>query len=550
MGKAWKKRGNFKSVQQLVMARSGMSFEEIISPQPVPPEKIANLHEAAVILYKNMKRMPVVIIGDYDADGVTATAILYRLLTFFRVTPKTVIPRRFSDGYGITEKLIDGVKNSLIITVDNGISAVEPIRKAKEQGNVVIVIDHHLPQGELPMADVILNPHVNPDQSPYIYYCGAGLVFKMAEHMLHKRRGDESVERLLDNLTILACIGTISDVMPLTGDNRRIVKSGLSLMNDEAAAKRIAPGILQTLLVAPTPIDAESVKYKIGPMLNAAGRLYDGGSSSVLKQLINDDKNTAIQYAAKMSAINDKRKALVDEWVSKIGPECERHMNDLCVVLYQPDIPEGIIGILTGKIAKQLKRPAFVFSDTKIPNTCKGSGRSFGDYDMSALVSHLLPICENGGGHAGAAGITVTKDNIQKFADAANQYMFQNNYHVDDTQYYDLEVRPEDISATSNLLKCMAPFGEGIEFPTFLVRGFTCVKNSNGLHYMAMGTASNHLKLFGKNCSAVGFDQANAYQALGCPQSVDLLCDISENVFRGVASVQLHIIDMRVSEPV
>ena len=169
---------------------------------------------------------------------------------------------------------------------------------------------------------------------------------------------------------------------------------------------------------------------------------------------------------------------------------------------------------------------------------------------MSALVSHLLPICENGGGHAGAAGITVTKDNIQKFADAANQYMFQNNYHVDDTQYCDLEVRPEDISATSNLLKCMAPFGEGIEFPTFLVRGFTCVKNSNGSHYMAMGTASNHLKLFGKNCSAVGFDQANAYQALGCPQSVDLLCDISENVFRGVASVQLHIIDMRVSEPV
>lgn len=548
MPQIWKKRGDYSSVQQLMTARSGMSFEEIMLPRTVPPKDIENLYQAAVVIYKNMRSMPVIIIGDYDADGVTSTAMLYRLFRFWGVAPKTIIPRRMTDGYGISEKLVAGIKNSLIITVDNGISALEPIRQAKAQGNIVLVIDHHLPPQELPEADVILDPHVNPEKNPYVDYCGAGLVLKLAECMLSKMQGKKVADNLLANLTVLACIGTISDVMPLTGDNRRIVKQGLEIMNSAEAAKTVSPGIFQTLQVIPAPYNAETIKFKIGPMLNAVGRLYDAGSTSVLKQMINNDKDTAIQYAAKMYAINEKRKKLVDEWSKRVLPMCQQYENELCVVLYVKEIPEGIVGILTGKIAKQMKRPVFIFSDAKEQDLCKGSGRSYGDYDMSGLVSHLLPLCVSGGGHAGAAGVCIQKDKIGEFAETANKYMQENKYEVDPAQYYDLEITLDDVQTVNNLLKCMAPFGEGIEMPVFLVRNFTCVSGGKQSHYMVMGEAANHLKLLSKTCAAVGFDKAKQYQEIQHPKNVDLLCQITENTFRGATTIQLQIIDIRPAE--
>ena len=179
----WKKRGDYRSVAEAVQGMSGLTLEELRSPAHVEPETIENLAVCGEALKQWAIRdgLPVVIVGDYDADGITSTAILVKLLRHFGVTPQTIIPRRFTDGYGINETLIEGISDSLIITVDNGIAAVEPILAAKEAGNKIIVLDHHLPQETLPPADIIVDPHIHPEKNGYEDYCGAGLAYKLEE---------------------------------------------------------------------------------------------------------------------------------------------------------------------------------------------------------------------------------------------------------------------------------------------------------------------------------------------------------------------------------
>ena len=162
----WKKRGTYHSVLEAIQEMSGLTEEELLSPSHIEPNRIQNIPEAAECIRACAitQGMPVVIVGDYDADGITSTAILVKLLGHFGVRTKTIIPKRFTDGYGISESLIQGITNSLIITIDNGVSAIEPIRAAKAAGNTVIVLDHHLPQDTLPEADLIVDPHIFPEK--------------------------------------------------------------------------------------------------------------------------------------------------------------------------------------------------------------------------------------------------------------------------------------------------------------------------------------------------------------------------------------------------
>ena len=176
----WQKRGNATTILEAILARAEGSEGELLSPCPVPPEAIDGIPAAADLIVRCTLQgdMPVVIVGDYDADGVTATAILVKLLHHFGVSPRAIIPRRFTNGYGITHSLVEGISHSLLITVDNGIAAVEPIQAAKAAGNVVLILDHHLPQAEIPPADVIVDPHLHPERNGYEHYCGAGLAYR------------------------------------------------------------------------------------------------------------------------------------------------------------------------------------------------------------------------------------------------------------------------------------------------------------------------------------------------------------------------------------
>ena len=223
----WKKRGTYHSVLEAIQEMSGLTEEELLSPSHIEPNRIQNIPEAAECIRACAitQGMPVVIVGDYDADGITSTAILVKLLGHFGVRTKTIIPKRFTDGYGISESLIQGITNSLIITIDNGVSAIEPIRAAKAAGNTVIVLDHHLPQDTLPEADLIVDPHIFPEKNGYEHYCGAGLAYKLAEFLCASESSQQKKGLFFDLLVFglhwyLGRRGAIDRGQPVSRDRR------------------------------------------------------------------------------------------------------------------------------------------------------------------------------------------------------------------------------------------------------------------------------------------------------------------------------------------
>ena len=542
----WKKSGDYKSLLEIITKKNGLSAKDILDPKPISPDSLENLRGAAgYILAAIDCDTPIYIVGDYDADGITSTAILYKMITALggRVSP--IIPRRFTDGYGISANLIKDIRDSLIITVDNGISANEAILVATEQKNTVIIIDHHLPQEIIPAADIIIDPHVSPEKNDFTDYCGAGLAYKLAELMCELVNCDTYQIPMLD-ITVLACLGTIADVMPMISDNRHIIKKGLKILNDENAFNQLSAGIRSVMQLAGAPYTEDTIKFQIGPILNACGRLYDHGSLSVLKELLTTDERLALQYAAKMKEVNDRRKAMVSAWFEKIEPNCKEQSDQPIIILRAEEVPEGIVGILTGKIAEAYKRPAFLFTRSKDDqDVYKGSGRSFGGFDISPMVNAVLPLCVTGGGHAGAAGLSVRSDNWQTLCDTMTGFMIDHGQAVDTSLYYDMEITEEEVEQLCNEQKLFAPYGEGVEKPIFLIRNFKLIQNQYGDTVRLMGSKSEHIKLMGGSVSAVAFGMAEKYISMGQPKSLDLLFTIDENTYKGKTTPQLSVIDMR-----
>ena len=538
----WQKRGNATTILEAILARAEASEGELLSPCPVPPEAIDGIPAAADLIVRCALQgdMPVVIVGDYDADGVTATAILVKLLHHFGVSPRAIIPRRFTNGYGITHSLVEGISHSLLITVDNGIAAVEPIQAAKAAGNVVLILDHHLPQAEIPPADVIVDPHLHPERNGYEHYCGAGLAYKLAEYLCREASSQEKKDLFFD-LLVLACLGTLADVMPLTGDNRRLVMSGLTVINRDSWYRQLSPGLKSVLDLSPRPYTEDTIKFQTAPILNATGRLFDAGSASVLKALITTEPAAAAGYAAKMKAINQRRKDLVAQWLAAVEEAAAGQEEAPILLVRCQGIPEGIVGIVAGKLSEAHQRPAFVFSDiASAPGLLRGSGRTYGDFDLSPLIPVVTPFAESAGGHAGAAGITVSEGQYGPMGQAITQWAQDNRPPAaDDTLYYDLDVTDADLPAVLSVLKAHAPYGPGAEKPVLALRGLR-LQTRGGQCYRLMGKGHEHLKLFGQVSDAVGFDLTAAYLDLGCPGTVDLLGVVEENQFLGKTSLQFQ----------
>jgi len=483
----WEKRGTATSIEEAIRQNSGMTDEELLNPQYVEPDTIENLRDAADVIMDTLQYgYPIAIFGDYDVDGITSSSILFRLFRHLGATVACRLPRRFSEGYGMSTAAIDEIadKNTLIVTVDNGITAIEQIAYAREKGFSIVVIDHHLPDATLPNADVIVNPHVNPENNGYVDYCGAGLALKLAEMMLgdelqYKPSNKEEVEHLLDQLTILATIGTIADVMPLTGDNRRIVKRGLELLKryDICELTGLRALIECCEMYSRTEHD---IAFKIAPILNAPGRLQDDGAMKsfnlVMADLFMPDYQEALKAAAELVLINENRKdavaAAMDEAIDYIADECLYGTSPLCVCLQEAN--EGIIGIVAGKLAEQMKVPTFVFTYTSEAGILKGSGRSYGNINLKEMVNAASKYIEQSGGHEGAAGVMVKTDNFFDMVHAMEKYAADHVEVVDsDVLYYDVEVKPNEVASCFRTLEKYAPFGEGNPSPVSQVKKLT-----------------------------------------------------------------------------
>ena len=371
----------------------------------------------SVITHFRDDQVPVRIIGDYDIDGVCATAILLKGLRRFGLTVDSVIPHRVLDGYGMNNQLIqnaydEGIRG--IITCDNGISAKESVELANSLGMEVVVTDHHEIPKELPAALAIVDPKREENTYPHPEICGAFVAYKVIAALLKEALSGDLKKELL----ILAGFATVGDVMPLSCENRSLVKYALKHIKDG-----VNPGlealIAQTGL-AEKEITSYSIGFVLGPCINATGRL--DSAANALNLLMCDDSLKAAELAALLHEMNEERKDITakgqQEAVELIESEGCR---DSVLVIYLPGVHESIAGIIAGRVKETFYRPSFVFTDTE-DGMVKGSGRSIEAYDMFAHLNECAELFTKFGGHPMAAGITMKKENLDAMRKFLNEH--------------------------------------------------------------------------------------------------------------------------------
>ena len=411
---------------------------------------------------------PIVIFGDYDVDGVTATAILYEYLTNLGGQVRCKLPTRDGGGYGISKDVLGKLAKkgyTFVITVDNGVSAVEEAAYAKELGIDLVITDHHLPPDPLPEAVAVVDPKRADDTSPFKELCGAGVAFKLCAAL-----EGCSPEEMLDVCGDLAAIGTVADVMPLVGENRTIVQEGLAPLQES-----VRPGIaalLDSAGLAGKTITSENISYGLAPRINAAGRM--DSAAIALKLLLCEDEEQATGIAARLAEINTERQAVEQEILAAAKTQLEadpRRANDRVIVVAGEGWHPGVLGIVAGRLCEQYGRPAIVISLTN--GEGRGSGRASNGFNLhgglSACAAHLIRY----GGHAAAAGLLVEEEKLPAFRAAINAWASR-EYPVPEPArlLVDAEAKIAELSVSNVMeLTKLAPFGSGNHQPVFLLRG-------------------------------------------------------------------------------
>lgn len=360
----------------------------------------------------------IAVFGDYDVDGVTATALLYQHLKGMGATVKCMLPSREGDGYGLSQNAIQSMHNkgcSLIVTVDNGISAVEEAEFAASLGMDLIITDHHLPPETLPKAVAVVDPRREDDHSPFKGLCGAGVAFKLCAAL-----DGCPPEEMLDYCGDLAAVGTVADVMPLVGENRTLVKAGLQQLQQTDR-----PGfgaLLEEVGLAGKPITAENISYAIAPRINAAGRMDN--AVTALQLVLCEDPDRAGELAHKLNEINAHRQE-TEQQIFKAAEELleqqPERLDDRIILLWGRDWHPGVIGIVASRLVERTGRPVIVVTIDE-HGEGKGSGRSVQGFNLHACIGSCADLLVRYGGHAMAAGLSVREENLPELRRRLNEW--------------------------------------------------------------------------------------------------------------------------------
>lgn len=538
---AWKKRGNARNITEVIKEISRLSLEEVSNPAPISSLSIMGMEEAAdILLHAIESKSPITIVGDYDADGITSTAILWHVLRYLDVTPRTRLPKRYSEGYGLSMRVVDEIDSGVVITVDNGIAALEQVKTAKRKGLTVIVLDHHLPGNELPEADIVVDPHIAPEQSGFSDYCGAGLSYKMAQLLIDD-------DDFLRKMEALAAIGTVADVMPLIGDNRIIVKEGLQCINQHD----LPVGLLALInAVGARKVDEQTIGFTIGPLLNAPGRLRDDGAMESLQLLITEDYAEAEAKAFALIETNNMRKDLLKKGMERayeiLHREEKENVNPICI--YDPELLAGLAGLVAGRLAEEYKTPTIVLTKTE-DGQMKGSGRSYGDIHLKYLLDDVCGYLSHYGGHAGAAGLSLIAEHFEDFRCALEEHMKEYTRPDGTEFFYDLEATVAELPRIMEDLKRYAPFGEANPRPVIKIDNIILLPQAGKL-YRTMGDHEEHIKLLGKDFSVIGFNMTEEYVRQGKPEIINVIGYLTSTNFRREEQLELEAIAFEKQEQV
>lgn len=498
------------------------------------------------------------IIGDFDADGATATALALRALRAMGLRQADYrVPNRFTQGYGLSPGLVDsldGPNPDLLMTVDNGISSISGVEAAKARGWSVIVTDHHLPGETLPTADAIINPCLPDSQFPSRNLAGVGVVFYLLSAVratlqhrgwFHGRHPAPNLAQWLD----LVALGTVADLVRLDDNNRILVKAGL----DRIRSGRCSAGILALIDVsgrAPGFLTASDLGFALAPRLNAAGRLEDMGRG--IDCLLSDDPNQARMLAEELDGLNQQRRALQDDMqddalasLNHLSDDLQKQKNlPAALCLYQPHWHQGVVGLVASRIKERLHRPVFAFArEQEGSEQLKGSGRSIPGVhlrDLLAAVDALHPgLIERFGGHAMAAGLTLPARHLETFERCLSETA-QKQLSPEVLQrviWTDGPLRAGELDLEmAKSLESISPWGQGFPEPLF-DNEFQVLDRQLLKH--------KHLKLWldhaGQQIEAIAFDVADRARALEGYHRMRLLYHPQINRFRGRERLQLRV---------
>ena len=514
--------------------------------------------EAAV---RNQEK--IMVYGDYDVDGTTAVALVYKFLRHIgHRNLLFYIPDRYTEGYGISVKGIDYAARkgvTLIIALDCGIKATEKVAYAKTQGVDFIICDHHLPAEEIPRAVAVLDPKRTDCTYPFDELSGCGVGFKLVQaYAMKNGMPFSSIAPLLD----LLVVSIASDIVPLVGENRILAHYGLELLN-RAPSKGLL-SIIKICGLNKHSITIDDIVFKIGPRINAAGRMEvdaegenaapSGGHSAVYLMVARDEE-VATEYGAFIDRSNQDRKNIDRSVTQEAHDFIEHHpqMKELkSTVIYNPQWMKGIVGIVASRLIETYYRPTVVL--TMSNGFVTGSARSVPGFDLYQAVESCADLLENFGGHMYAAGMTMKPENVEMFTKRFNDYVEE---HIDPEMLIpqvdiDSELLFSDITPHFRAtLARFQPFGPGNTAPVFVTRNV-----SNRGDARLVGAEREHLKMDliqGQKPNtvipAIAFQQPKLYEYVRTGRSIDVCYSVVENHYRGAVFAQLRIKDIKKSNP-
>lgn len=573
------KRSGVSEIIASILINRGITTEDKIKGFMNPtmeklydPLLMKDMDKGTDIIYKAIKEeKKIVVYGDYDADGIISTYILYSVLLNCGAKVKYHIPDRITEGYGMNNESIIKLKDEgyeVIITCDNGISAIDQIKLVKELGMTIVVTDHHdipfidLEDGGrkfvIPEADAVINPKQKDCSYPFKMLCGAGVAFKFSQ-VLYSKMGLRKNE--VDNFAQYAAIGTICDVVDLIDENRIIAKAGLELLNrtDNIGIKAL---IKQTSLEG-KKISSYHIGFVIGPCINATGRLDN--ARLALELLLCKDERKAEELAKKLHDLNTERQNMTIDSVNEIVDIIESsNMNkDKVLVVYKPDVHESIAGIVAGRLKEKYNVPAIVLTEGEAMP--KGSGRSIEEYNMFEELVKCKNLIEKFGGHPLAAGLSIKEENIDKLRKALNDNCQLTEEDIIPKIRIDKQLHLENLSFNVvEDIEGLEPFGKGNPSPIFAEKDIIVFRAC------LIGKDKNVLKLFCRlkdsfgKIDAISFDGGEKFKELilkaygeealnkilnngEASLRMDFIFSPSINEFKGNRNLQLIIKDFRLS---
>jgi single-stranded-DNA-specific exonuclease len=487
----------------------------------------------------------ILVYGDYDVDGTTSVAMMYAFLRERHTSLDYYIPDRYHEGYGLSLKGVDYAAETncrLIVALDCGIKAVEKVKYARSKGIDIIICDHHLPGDEIPDATAVLDPKQPGCNYPYKELSGCGVGFKLIQAYCQLQK--IPFEKIIPYLDLVA-VSIGSDIVPMTGENRILAYFGLKQLNE---APRLGFQKIIEKAKIRMPLAVEDIVFRIGPRINAAGRMESG--SKAVELLVSQDSDLAVAICDDIDHSNDDRRKKDNEITSearRMVSEDNRMHNSRTTVLFHQGWHKGVIGIVASRLIETYYRPTVILTESK-DGFATGSARSVPGYDLYQAIESCSDLLESFGGHMFAAGLTLKQENLQSFRERFEKFVSDTirEEHLVPSVNIDAEIPIEDVGIEMyRYLERFQPFGPENMAPVFVsrrVKTMSCQPVGNNGTHLKLSFARQNAEPVG----AIAFGQSDMMEIFReCGGVVDIAYSVELNVYRGKSSVQLNIKDIK-----